>query len=154
MLEDTKFVAVEPITEYQSLCASAFLKAIFSEDVKEFWSVLAKTEQSYITGIYQTNKHFGEEQNLEDLLKDIQEEIQEEFKEVKNNYGKSQKARYTKDGDVHVYFLENIQTSVSVISPIQTEVFTIVLTPETVFLNGDYKVIYKLKLANRLSDDI
>ncbi|QWF75717.1 hypothetical protein KFF76_06170 [Bacillus subtilis] len=153
MLDEANFYK-NPITNYQLECATTFLDAIFSEDVQEFWSVLAKSEQAYIIGMYETNKHFGVDPRFKEFLKEIQEECQKGFEKVQDDWGISQTARYTKNGDVYVYFFENIQTQVVAIKPLQATVYPLVLSPENEFSDGEYRLVYRLKLSSDFSKKI
>ncbi|WP_181218857.1 hypothetical protein [Bacillus subtilis] len=153
MLDNSNFY-MKPITDYQLKCATTFLDAIFSEEVQEFWSVLATSEHAYIIGMYETNEHYGFDLSFKEFVEEIQEKCQKEFEAVQDDWGVSQTARYAKNGDVYVYFLEEIHTQVVAIQPLQTTVFPLVLTPENEFVDGEYRLVYKLKISSDFSEKI
>ena len=138
----------EMITKEQADIAFKFLNALFSEDVEGYWNTISQVDQARVYGQYlvATELKYTEDSFRQFVHNNYQLKQREIYKEVKEKAGIATHIRYTDEGEITLYFLEDVQVPRVYIAETEVKGYPLVIALDTDIVNGEYKVEWKVRI--------
>ncbi|KRE70771.1 hypothetical protein [Paenibacillus sp. Soil750] len=107
-----------------------FIFALYKGTIDEFWDMLADVDQMalYTEYEYIRSSNMNDYDGFRDFLDTTREEQRSNYASVQKQSGVGEMARYTPEGEVYIYLIENIQKKIHYIAPTEVKVVPVVLT--------------------------
>ncbi|WP_041580558.1 hypothetical protein [Bacillus sp. 1NLA3E] len=140
---------IENVTKDQSELVFKFMELLFSEDVEGYWDCISKVDQARVYGMYRVvaETDIYDDISFFDYVKHYFKPKQEEiYERVKEHPGLATHVRYTDEGEVLLYLLQDVQVPRVYIAETQEYVFPITLTIDTEVSNGEVNAKWKVRL--------
>ncbi|MCG6793839.1 hypothetical protein [Geobacillus sp. YHL] len=146
MLKNEDYAHIEKAKPEQIKLALDFIETLYDEDLSGFWEMISEIDKSRIYGLFEANKHYDPKIDFLGFLNDIREEVRRFYDNVKEDMGISQSARYTHDGEVVIYLLENVKASRYYIAETLEKVYPVRLSLDVKFQDGSFVFSYGVRI--------
>ncbi|MGG3662110.1 hypothetical protein [Bacillus gobiensis] len=139
----------EKITLEHSNLAFDFLNKVRGEDVEAYWDLICKVDQARVYGMYRAfmlTKYFDGRTFYDYVKNDFMIEHAKNFEGITGEPGISDRIRYTEQGDILLYLLNDVQVPRVYIAKTEARVFPLTITLDCTYIDNELNAQWKVRI--------
>jgi hypothetical protein len=138
------------ISQEQAAITLKFIESVFSEDVEAYWENISKVDQARVYGLYRSaiiTNSLDPHVTFYDYVRDnFKVKHEEQYANVKEYPGLASHVRYTDEGEIMLYVLEDVQVSRTYIAEAMEKVYPVILTIDADIENNEINPCWKVRI--------